>query len=307
MPANDFRNSQGLPLFSQTLEDQRLRQLPPPHDKFFVPKTILLTLPVLAMGAMLFVARPNNAQTGKNATKATTDKVAVTKQSGTNAADSNIALDPAEESGRRPLSFYTGGVRSTMFSAPQPPKPKVPKPVVVKVEKPQTVKLPDIPPPPPPNPFQDWAYTGVITMGETRMALLENTKTKEGQYVKEGESILGSTVTSITDQSITLSAVGSEARTLAKADTIVVTPLNANAPFLNNGGQPQPGQMPPGGMPPQMPPGGMPMLQNFNGNMVTLPNGRAMSADQAARRAQWMNGNFRGGGGNGGGRGGRNR
>jgi hypothetical protein len=305
MPVNDFRNSQGLPLFSQSLESQRLRQLPPREDKFFVPQAVLLTLPVLAIGALMFVARPNIAQTNKNAAKANAEKVAVTTQSGSNAADSDIALEPLEESGRRPLSFYTGGIRSNMFNAPQPPAPKpvVVKKPVIKVEKPpQTVVLPPVLPEI--NPFQDWAYTGVIKMGETRMALLENTKTKEGQYVKEGETILGSQVTSITDQSITLAAAGSSPRTLAKSETITVTPLNANAPYMSGG---QPGQMPPGGMPQPMS-GGAPMpmpMQNFNGNAgtVTLPNGRVLSTGQAERRNQWMNNNFRGGGG----RGGRNR
>ncbi len=292
MPVTEPRNSQGLPLFAQPLEAQRLRQQPPPLDKFFIPQIVLLGLPALAIGALMIVARPNIAQTTKSS-KPAAEKLAVMAQNTKN-TEGEIALEPAtEESGRRPLSFYTGGVRGNMFSPPQPPKPKVV--VVKKVEPPKNIPLPKIDPPPPPNPVQDWSYNGVIKMGETRMALLENTKTKEGQYVKEGESFLGSQVGQITDQSITMST-GGKPQMLAKSDTINVTPLNANASFLNNGGG-QPGAPPPmpNGMP-QMPPGGMPQMMQMGGMQMTP----SMQADRAARRAQFMNNNFRGGGGRGG-------
>ncbi len=301
MPVTEPRNSHGLPLFSQTLEAQRLRQLPPPQDKFFIPQIILFSLPALAIGVLLIAARPNIAQTGKSAknTKPAIEKPLVLAQADTKSAD--IALEPeTDDSGRRPLEFYTGGVRGNMFSPPQPPKPFVKKPVVVKVTPPKKVELPQVPVVEI-NPFQDWAYTGVITMGESRMALLENTKTKEGQYVKPGETFLGSQVSTITDQGITF-ATGKKSQMIAKSDTINVTPLSANAPFLQGGGggQPQPGQPMPAGMPPGMPQG-MPTQMNIPGAVV-LPNGRSMSPEQAARRTEWMNGNFRGGG-----RGGRNR
>ncbi len=290
MPVTEPRNSQGLPLFAQTLEAQRLRQQPPPQDKFFIPQVVLLGLPVLAMGTFLIIARPNIAQTTKS-TKSAVEKTAVMAQNKAKTAETDIALEPADDSGRRPLDFYTGGVRGNMFSPPEAPKPAVKRVAVVKVVKPPKVELVVVPPPPPVNPFQDWSYTGAIKMGETRMALLENTKTKEGQIVKEGEAFLGSQVGTITDLSITMTT-GGKPQTLAKSDTINVTPLSANAAFLNNGGQP--GAPPPGGMPPNM--GGMQPQMNVMPQMMMQGNAQ-QQADRAARRNQWMNNNFRGGGG----------
>ena len=58
------------------------------------------------------------------------------------------------------------------------------------------------------NPFADWSYTGTVKVGDQMMALLENTKTKDGQYLKVGESFQGATVSEITEQSITLNSGG---------------------------------------------------------------------------------------------------
>jgi hypothetical protein len=185
-----------------------------------------------------------------------------------------------------------------MFAAPVPPPPKPapqPKPVVQ-----EEVKPPPTPPVEPINPFADWAYTGTIRMGEQTIALLENTKTKEGQYVRPGDTIMGAEVTVVTDQMVTLSAAG-KPNMIAKSDNITVTQLDKSAPFLTSGGQPgQPGQPQPGqpGMPPGGFPGGrggrggMPPTMTPQGGQVILPNGRVLTPDQAQRRTEFLNRRF---------------
>ena len=73
-----------------------------------------------------------------------------------------------------------------------------------------------------------WAYTGTITQGDQTIALLENTQTKEGQFLKVGDRLMGAQVKSVTDQMVTLEASG-KPRMLAKSDNITVTPLDRSA------------------------------------------------------------------------------
>lgn len=210
----------------------------------------------------------------------------VAQNSGDNAAPS---VEPEEEtSERRPLSFYTGEVRSDLFSAPQPPAPPKPKPAPVKPAPAPIVPVAPV------NPFADWAYTGTVTMNDTMMALLENTKTKEGRYVKVGEDFIGAKVGDITDQMVTLQSAGKPWQ-LAKSDNITVTPLDKSAAFLTAtpAGQPgQPGQQP--GQP------GQPQAGANGNNTFILPNGRTMNGRQWRRRNRSLDRNFdrgnRGGG-----------
>jgi hypothetical protein len=266
------------------------------------------SLVMAACAALVLFARPNGAQNlaptakhkrtptvraGKQHTGASvagngpvilaqndrTDPVAGGSES---SAETNTAV-------RRSLGFYTQGVSGAMFSAPQPPAPKAaPKPIPIKKEKPPVLpKVPVVEI----NPFADWSYTGTIKMGDQMTALLENTKTKEGQFIKVGESFMGAQVIGITDQMVTLNSAGRQSM-LAKSDTITITPLNNNAAFLaGQGGQPGP-QGPQGPPPPQAMPA-PPMGGNpGDGPQVVLPNGRVLNGRRAQRYQQMLNNSF---------------
>ena len=203
---------------------------------------------------------------------------------------------------RRSVDFYTGSVRGSMFTAPQPPEPKPVPVVVVKKPAPPVVK------PAPPvivevKPFAEWTYTGTVQMDNTVMALLENTRTKEGQYVQQGDTFMGAQVESVSPQEVRLSSAGKPTM-LAKSDNITVTPLDRSAAYLT-AGPAQPGQP---GMPGDPNAAqGMPAMQGRwgGGGGFTLPNGVQLDPQRAQQYQNFMNRRFNGGGGgNGGGNGG---
>lgn len=146
-----------------------------------------------------------------------------------------VAVRPAPAR-RQPLSYYTGGVRSDLFSAPLPPPPPTP---AAAVKPPVAPTLP--PAPAPVDPLAEWAYSGTVQVGGRTMALVENTKTREGQYLGIGDTLagLGATVKGIDERSVSLSVAGSD-RTMFKTDDYKLTPLDKSAPYLTAG--PQPGQ-----------------------------------------------------------------
>lgn len=141
----------------------------------------------------------------------------------------SVASTERVASTRRPLSFYTQEIRGGMFSEPQPPEPKpvVSKPVILTPPDPEPSVVPA-----PVNPFVDWAYDGTVKMGDKIMALLENTKTKEGQYVQEGDNFLDAKVKGVTEQVVTLDASG-KPYTISKTDSITVVPLDKSAAYLS--------------------------------------------------------------------------
>src|SRR2546421_6326073 len=101
------------------------------------------------------------------------------------AAQPAVALADASVN-RKPLEYYVGSVRSDLFASPAQMKPApkiepVKKPIIV-AAKPSA--------PAPVNPFADYSYNGTVTMGGEVMALVENVKTKEGQYLKQGDSFM---------------------------------------------------------------------------------------------------------------------
>lgn len=194
---------------------------------------------------------------------------------------------------RRPLSYYTSGVRPDLFGSPSAPtplvKPEPPKPVVAPAE-------PDII-----DPFADYAYTGTIMMGDQALALVENSKTKEGIYVKVGDQLIGGTVTEVSDRGVTI-AVAGKPRTLNKTDEYSLTPLDKDAAFRT----PAQGQGGRGGMmggPPGMP--GMPGMPGAFPGMQGLPPDvqqriqqrfQGMSPEQMQNmRNRFMNRSFEGG------------
>lgn len=196
---------------------------------------------------------------------------------------------------RKPLSYYTAGVRADIFGSP----PAAPTPVI-------TPSLPTTPPAPVEpaviDPFVDYAYTGTIVMGGQPMALVENSKTKEGTYLKVGDQLLGGTVTEVTERGVTLTIAG-RPRTLSKTEDFSLTPLDKDAAYLTQ--QPQQGQFGPGagrpGGTPGMPgmsgaPGGFPgMPADFQSRMQQRFQG--MSPEQMQdMRNRWMNRSFERGG-----------
>ncbi len=204
---------------------------------------------------------------------------------------------------RKPLAFYVSSVRGDLFSHGVPVPPAAPV-------APPTVAMPEPPSMPAPiDPFVDYAYTGTVSTGDTKMALVENSKTKEGQYLKVGDSFLGGSITAIADRSVTVNVAG-VARTMAKNEDFSLTPLNKSAAYLTAAppaapGGPQAGG--PGGATMGMP-GGM---QIPGINMEGMPQAirdriqqrmNSMSPQEREQAAaRMMNRRFEGGGGRGGG------
>lgn len=59
-----------------------------------------------------------------------------------------------------------------------------------------------------------WFFTGTTSFDGVTMALIENSATGEGQYLRVGESLFGATVTEITRNSVTLAGPGGDAKRL---------------------------------------------------------------------------------------------
>ncbi|MCX6359112.1 MAG: hypothetical protein NT029_04870 [Armatimonadetes bacterium] len=204
---------------------------------------------------------------------------------------------PAAKPGRSPLEFYVGAVRGDLFTSPQA---SAPLPAPVPVVKP-------LPPPPAPvvvDPFADMAYTGTVTIGGQTLAVVENTKTKEGQFARKGDSVVGGTVTDITDRTLTVSVSGVP-RTLTKTEDYKLVSLDKNAAFLS--AQPgQPGAPPPLGAPGAMPaPAAAPGISGLPADLQERIRRRmqGMTPEQMQEmRNRWMNRQFDGQG-----RGGRGR
>lgn len=237
-----------------------------------------IVLPIGVFVLSMPVARPNKSNRGTVA-HAAAAPVRV-------AAGPSILPGKADADGtardRRGLTYYTEAVRDDMFSAPQPPV-VVPKPV--KVEVTPAVVLPDI------NPFEDWAYTGTIHSGSEITALLENTKTKEGNFVKVGDTVLGERVSSITDQMVTVGATG-HPRMLAKTDTMNVTQLDKDAPANTApAAGPRPGFGGGGGIP-GMPNPAAAAAWMRGGQPITLGNGVQITPQMARRYMRQLNANF---------------
>ena len=283
-------------IFARPLESHRPASAGPLTGlSAFQPSSGLALAALLAITCVAFLlqTRQNGAQ-DLTATQKTMQK----KKSGAHVKPVRVALaergkgaENSAETARPALDYYTRGVRGTMFSAPTPPTPKeqpAPRPPKIVLPKinPQFV-----------NPFMDWTYAGTVTAGDKKMALLENRTSKEGQYVREGQTFMGATVKNVTDQMVTLVSAG-KPYPLAKSDTINVTPLSASAAYLT---QPQQ-QAQQAGQPANaqammaVPAGGVGMV---------LPNGTVLDANRAARFNNRMNNRFNGGGGQGGGRGNR--
>jgi hypothetical protein len=234
-------------------------------------KTLRYLLPTVAGVSFVGLALAQQKQANKPKEDATKSVVLEAKTDATKATPD----EKPQANGRRSLEFYTKGANAILFNEPLPPEPK---PVVIKIAP---------PPPPPPvklpvqpveiDPFVDWAYTGTVTLNGQKMVLLENTKTKEGQYLRVGESFLGGQVMEITEANVVM-MMGRKPRQLFKSQTFNLVPLNASAAGAGGApGQPPPGMPPPpGGMPPPPPPNGAPMMGGQFSNGVMMLNSPVM-------------------------------
>jgi hypothetical protein len=242
----------------------------------------VVALAVIAAAVMVV------AQTRRGTAVPTTQKVRSRQKVAVQIAQAKAA--------RSPLEFYVGAVRGDLFTSPQASAP-VPSPGPVK----------PLPPPPAPvvvDPFADMAYTGTVTLGGQLLAVVENTRTKEGQFVRKGDSVVGGVVTDITDRTMTVSVSGVP-RILTKTEDFRLVSLDKNAPFLS--AQPgQPGAPPAPGQPMAAPaPNAAPGMAGLPPDLQDRIRRRmqGMSPEQMQEmRNRWMNRQFDGQG-----RGGRGR
>jgi hypothetical protein len=251
---------------------------------------------IIGVGACVVLAAAITAQTRPRAAEAN----ARTRKGAAQAGQTSVTNVKAAE--RRPLSYYTQGVRGDMFVMPGAKEPVLPKP---EPPKPEPAPAPAVI-----DPFVDYAYTGTVIMGDEHVALIENAKTKDGSYVRRGDQFLGGTVTDITDKGVTLSVAGS-AKTLYKTEEYKLTPLDKDAAFRapaqGPGGPGGPMMGGPFGMP-----GGMPGMPGMGGGPMGMPGLQGMSPDMQQRiqqrfqgmspeqmqqmRNRFMNRSFEGGG-----------
>ena len=196
-----------------------------------------------------------------------------------------IGIEDPKEPASRSLEFYQQAARSRLFFAPDPPPaPKPPAPPV----KPVLLAKQVAPvPPPPPDPFADYIFAGTVTINGQMQALIQNSKTKEGSYVKIGDMFVGETVVDVNRDSVTLLVQG-KPRLFAKSTDINLVPMTAGG-----GATPPPANAPAPGPPaPAAPPAPM-MKQAKRGGIPGIdPEMQAMidqqlsQIDDPAMRAQ---------------------
>jgi hypothetical protein len=145
-------------------------------------------------------------------------------------------VEVSEVSVRKPLDYYMKGIRGSLFSAaPAAPIASAPKPTLPLAPLPAAPEKID--------PFNDYAYSGTVTVDGDPVALVENSKTREGLFLKKGESFLGGTVGDITDRSLKVTIAGVE-RMMAKTDNFKLTPLDKSAGYLTPAAPGAPGAGP---------------------------------------------------------------
>ena len=103
-----------------------------------------------------------------------------------------------------------GRIRPDLFAAPVVEK-TVSRPVTTPPPSPVT------PSTPPPDPLAGWEYVGDVEIGGERLALVERKDTKDGVYLRVGESFGGGTVTAFDKQRVSVAVADSE-RQLARKD-----------------------------------------------------------------------------------------
>lgn len=93
-------------------------------------------------------------------------------------------------------------------------KPALPTPATKNTAEPTEVSPPapvePLPPPPPltPQKPKEFAYTAFISVGDEKLALIENVNTHEGHYVREGDTVFDFRVVSISPDAVELERDG---------------------------------------------------------------------------------------------------
>src|SRR5438552_13751814 len=178
-----------------------------------VTKTSLTPMAIIvgvaAVGAIVAVAQNNKRIAAGSAVQANSDRRPIV-----------VAQNMEKTPERKPLTYYTGGVRGDLFAAPQQAAPQAKK-------KAEPAKPPAPPPAPPAvvNPFAEYVYTGTMESNGQQIALVENTKTREGQFLKVGDPFVGGTVAQISQRTVTINVAGSN-QFLSKTDDFKLTPLD---------------------------------------------------------------------------------
>lgn len=189
-----------------------------------------------------------------------------------------VATPAVKPSALKPLPLYDSThLSASMFARPLPPEPK-PAPPAPPAPPPPAPQ----PPPPPPDPLAGYVYTGTVTVGGIRLALLENKQMKTGQYVQIGDNFLGGRVAQIESGQITLQMNGAN-RMVPKSLAVNLVPLDKSAAFLG-GGPNGPGG--PGGMP--NPGAPMPMMMGDNAAMMQAQMMQAQAEAMQSAMGQKM-------------------
>jgi len=198
-----------------------------------VASTTALCLAV-GIGAVLIVAWANRRPVSGSSAAMAPRRISIAPATSQQTLPAGNASGQASEETRPSLAYYTQNVHGGLFSPPLPPAPRFHR--AAYTPPPQRV-----PPPPddeptilpvtPVNPFVDWSYDGTVKIGPREMALLENVKTREGQFVQKGDTFLDARVARITEQRVTL-RTADKTYTLPKSQKITVVPLDKSAPYL---------------------------------------------------------------------------
>jgi hypothetical protein len=97
-----------------------------------------------------------------------------------------------------PSAQPSQGIRADLFGDPvraeKPAAKPAPKPAPVIVAPVITSPVSA------PNPYLDWRFSGLVTSGEDQMALLENTRTGSGRFVRVNDSFEGGTIKSVSPE-----------------------------------------------------------------------------------------------------------
>jgi hypothetical protein len=142
--------------------------------------------------------------------------------------------------------------------------------------------------PAPVDPYADWNYTGTATIGDDKIAIIENINTHDGVLLHMGDKFLGKKVTDISGNLLTFGA-GSTVKSLYVSMNTSYIPLSASATFLTA----KPEQ-------PTTPGNFQAMLASLlkgspanavaaGGPSVTLPNGSVLTGNALTRYNRRLN------------------
>jgi len=192
----------------------------------------------------------------------------------------SVAPAVTTTAGRRNLAFYTGDVRAGMFSEPVAPAPPTPH---------ETVSVRSVAPAPV-DPFADWNYTGTATIGDDKVAILENVNTHDGVLLHVGDKFLGTKVADISGSLLTFGA-GKTSKSLFVSMNTSYVPLNASAGFLTAKPEPAggPGSNNVQALLMSMLKGNTANAAPAGGPSVTLPNGTVLSGNALTRYNRRLN------------------